>query len=68
MFEHEESCVDKAIPGDDPVSMGFDGLGRRRRSLEYLKVFSEFDDVVGVVGDRVDVGKNMVEVDGIPIE
>jgi hypothetical protein len=48
--------------------MGFDDFSWCRQSMEEFKVFSRCDDIIGVIGYSVDIGEDMVKVNGISAE
>jgi hypothetical protein len=68
MLEDEECSVDKRLPSDDPISMGFDCFGRCCRTMEELNVLAQLDGFMVVIGGGVDIGENMVEINGISAE
>jgi hypothetical protein len=63
--EDKEGGINQAVPGNNPVSMGFDNFCWCRWTMEELEVLTKFNNVIVVVQHSVDIGKNMVEVDSI---
>jgi len=68
MLEDEQHGVNEAVPGNNPIAVGFNGFCWGGRSVEELNIFTEFHNVSGVIGNCVDIGEDMVKVDGVAIE
>jgi hypothetical protein len=47
--EDKEGGIDQAVPGNNPVSMGFDDFCWCGWTMEEFKVLTKFNGVVGVV-------------------
>jgi hypothetical protein len=68
MPENKERRFDCRFPCNDPIAMRFNSFGWGWGSMEQFNMFPELDGLSIVVRDGVEVGKNMVEVDGVATE